>query len=449
MSTTDSTHPTNLNPSFEDADSRTDTQIFGRIANNLIDERLFIPIDEDKKYSTEPGWNERENFVSSRQGKTHINEGGNIGVILGNWIEGTTYVLFDIEKDGILPDDVKSVIDPHTVVSFRTPHGGHNRLVRIENQDAYDLLNRFQTTLTDLSEGDSDDLELITNGASPIPPSEVAHGQCSGAKPCGGFGSDRYTTISINPSPEPLGIHAVERLGDLLELEPDTDPDYDSKDIGEVPSPNPTFNIKKEFDRNVPHVEHSFNDRLEYMKFGDWKAQEHLLDLWNGNFDDISGSNKQGKGECRLANHIGFFFGRNERMVRLLMSQVPFESHYQKYPSHRKFLLKKATNVDWIYCDEVHLGTKLVIADAIRIEESISKTELQEKANVSERHIQRIVPILEKENVITTDTNNRELTIKNTGITQGYIGRLDNIANEKDDFDEEKDTSTNVTTVEI
>jgi transcription initiation factor IIE alpha subunit len=131
------------------------------------------------------------------------------------------------------------------------------------------------------------------------------------------------------------------------------------------------------------------------------------------------------------------------------MSQVPFESHYEKYPSHRKFLLKNATSVDWVYCDEVHLHTKLVIADAIRIEESISKTELQEKTNVSKSHIQRILPILEKENVVTTDNRNRELTIKNTGITEGYIGRLDNIANEKDDFGEDKDTSSNVTRVEI
>ncbi|WP_280536614.1 hypothetical protein [Halopenitus sp. POP-27] len=414
---------------FADLDSRIDNKtvsystIFDRICDLIPDYPVYIPLDNLKKYRSSSGWQRKENLIDEQEAKNHLSEGGNIGLILGKWFNGTTWVLFDVEREGILPEDLKAVIEPHTVISFHSPHGGHNRLVRIENKEAYNLLNSYKTTITSIRDNDEADLELITNGATPLPPSEISHIYCSGEKPCNGEGTDRYITASINPEAPPMGIDSIERIGDLLGLEGDTEPDYDSQDIGNVPSPRPKINIKEEYKENVPYVEHSFNDRLEYMKYGDWKGQELFIKLWNGNFEDIPGSNKQGKAECILANYIGFFFGNNENIVRLLMDMVPFETYYSKYDSHRKALIEYATSVDWCYCEGVSFSAKYETAYQIWINDSMTIEEIAERITVKEDPVYRSIKVLQAEGMIEKEGK----IIKNKQITEGYLTKLYNV----------------------
>lgn len=352
-------------------------------------------------------------------------------------------------KSSLLTDSEVEEIEKH-----RSLHNGLNRIVRVENKEAYKLLNSLPETHTNVTEGDSEDIEILTNGSIMLPPSEVDHSKdCSSSKPCNGKGGiDGYDLLSVNPEAPSLQVEAVEQICDILNVNPEREkePDYTEGEVSNVPSPTPCFNIEKEFNDNVPSIEHSFSDRLEYMKFGDWKGQDHFLELYNGNFSNVSGSNKQGKAEMKLANYIGFFFGNNENIVRLLMDNVPFDSHYSKYDKHRKTLLEYATSVDWCYCEEVKLETKLVVATELWINETISKEELIESSGLSERQVRNVIDILEAENAIEKEYKNRERIYNNKGITESYIERLDNIAEERDSNNNTiEKTSSNVSRVSI
>lgn len=431
-----------------DTNTKSKSENFEQVSDSIIDYPVYVPCDKLKKYSSQSGWDTDKNLIDGHKVSSHIRDGGNVGLILGKWFNGTTYVLFDIEEEGILPENLKAVIDPHTVISQKTVHGGLNRIVRIENKESYELLNDYKTTITSLRDNEEEDLELITNGASPLPPSEISHTNCSKNKPCDGTGTDRYTTVSINPEAPPIGLDGIQRIGDLLELEGDTEPDYETKTIDNVPSPRPNVNILNEYNKTVPSVEDSFKDREYKMMNSNWVHHDEFIQLWHGNFESISGSNKQGKAECKLANYIGFWFGNSQYIIQYFLNKAPFDTYYSKYDSHRKYLLENATNVDWVYCDNVQLGTKLTVAQYIWIDDSISKTELIQTTGLSKSHIERILPILESENMINTNLQ-EELIIKNKQITESYIKRLDNIAHKRTIDNENSSNDTNVKEVKI
>lgn len=433
------------NKSLSSLEGRIDNKnkIFASISSNLQDSNIYIPLQEGKKFSSKKGWNQKRNLVEGTKAKSHIESGGNIGLILGKWFNNTTYVLFDIEEEGILPPDLKSVVDSHTVLKQRSPHGGLNRIVRIEEKEAYELLDSFNTTYTDIREGPQEDLELMTNGGTPLSPSEIEHSNCSTEKRdykgsetyCNQLGTDKYTTVSINPEAPNLDLEAVRLIGDILGEEGGTQleqPYYTEEVDSNVPSPRPTFNIEKEFKQNVPSVKQSFNERMEYMRFGDWEGRELFNQLWEGDFKNIPGSNKQGKAECKLANYIGFFFGNNEKFVRLFMDMVEFESHYQKYDSHRKYLLENATSVDWCYCEGVSFAKKYETACEIWINDSIRTKELIENVSVEKDAVYRILKVLKAENMIQKDGD----MIKNQRITEGYLNRLYNTHEKYEDNEE-------------
>lgn len=418
------TNPTNVSPVADNINKDTNKQIFSKILSVFPEDNIFIPLEEGKKHSYQPNWQKKRNLIYPDTVNKHIEEGGNTGLILGKWFNNTTWVLFDCEQEGILPEDVKAIIDSYTVLSFNSPHGGLNRIVEIEDKEAYNLLDSYKETITNIREGDDEDLELITNGGSPIPPTNYDHTNCTENKSCSG--KDRYTTVSINPDAHSMGLGDVEELGSLLGLEGNTDEEqYHTKNINEdVPNPSPTFNFREEFNKNVPSVKHSFQDRLEYMKYGDWEGQDLFIKLWHGNFEEISGSDKQGKAEMKLANYIGFFFGKNERIVRMLMDTVPFDTYYERYDSHRKHLLEYATSVDWCYCEGVSFKTKYAIATQIWIDDEIKVSQLTKKVNRGKDTIYNTINILLAEDVIEKKKNG---IYKNKRITEGYLTRLYNI----------------------
>jgi hypothetical protein len=400
-------------------------RIISKILSSLPQENIFVPLEEGKKHSCQSGWNQKRNLIYPDKAKTHIQEGGNVGLILGKWFNGSTFVLFDCEETGILPEDLKAVIDSHTLNSFISPHDGLNRIVRIDDKEAYELLDSFKTTISDIREGGEADLELITNGASPIPPSEYNHTHC---KECNQEGKDRYTTVSINPEAPPLGLESVERIGKLLDLEGSTEqePDYNKEINGNIPSPRPSFNIQKEYMKNIPSVNHSFRERKDFMMNRNRKGGNEFVKLWNGDFEDVSGSQKQGRAECKIASDIGFYFGNNEKFVRLFMDMLPFESHYKKYESHREYVLHVGTNQTHCYCDNVRIQKKYTVAERIYVDDRLTVKQLSNKTAISESHINRIIPILEAENIINIRKESQTRRIQNNGITKGYLVWLGN-----------------------
>ena len=416
---------------YEERKKRTETSIdtnseFERVSGTIIDESVYVPLEKHQKHSYQKNWNKKDNLIPQEKAISHIRQGGNIGLILGTWIEGSIYVLFDIEQEGILPDSLKDIIDLHTVISFRSPHGGFNRIIQIQNEESYELLNSYRTTISDIRDNDNADLELITNGASPLPPSEISHLKCPDSKEdCRGIGKDRYTTISLNPEAPPLDKDTVERIGNILELHsiPQSDSVNQSGDIDNVPPAIPKINIQSEFENHVPHVSDSFEDRKQKMMYGDWKGQERFIQLWHGNFEVISGSNKQGKAECILANYIGFWFGRNENMVRLFMSLLPFETHYEKYPSHRKFLLEKATESGLVYHEKISFSAKHNIAQEIHLTEETTVKELEETTEYGDKHIRSVIDVLEAEKVVSKEKD----VITNQNVTDGYLDKIEKI----------------------
>lgn len=448
-------YTSNLDPDYNKDSGFTSEKYreFNLIADSLEDSNIYVPANKQYKNSFEAGWDEKHNLITKNEAKTHLRKGGNISLKLGTFFNNVAYVGFDVEQKGILPEALRVLIDTYALETHKSLHDGLNRIVRVNDREVYELLDSIPKTHTNVTEGDSEDIELLINDSITLPPSKVNHKHCNDTKPCNG--KDRvggYDLIEVNPEAPTLQVEAVEQICDILNVDPEREkePDYTSEEeVSNVPSPSPSFNIQEEFNDNVPSIEHSFSDRLEYMKFGDWKGQTHFLELYNGNFSNVSGSNKQGKAEMKLANYIGFFFGNNKDIVRLLMDNVPFDSHYSKYDSHRKTLLEYATSVDWCYCDNLHLGTKYDIALEIWLNESITKTNLKEKAEVSKSHIDRILTVLKTENVIETK-NKDELTIENKAITQSYIERLDNIAEERTDNDNNPEkTNSNVSRVSI
>lgn len=432
--------------------------VFEQIADNLTDNNIYTQCGSDYKGGEVTGYNQRQNLLSRQEAQDHISHEGNVGIVLGTEINGVQYVLFDVEKTDILPADIEAIIQAHAALVFDSPHEGRNRLVQIDDKETYALLRNLAKgeDINHLTPGDKDDLEVITSGHAMVPPSSINHTNCSDDKPCSGIGEDSYILKSVNPTAEPIDYDTVDRLGDLLGLSPtkEKEPERKTKVDIDAPEPIPKINPKKEFQQNVPSVSHTFDDRIDYMKFGDWEGQQHFIKLWNGNFEDVNGSNKQGKAECKIANYVGFFFGRNEDMIRFIMSTLPFESHYQKYPRHRKNLLEYATNVDWCYCEGVHFETKLKVAIQLWGRDTKTVNELAEETDLSKRQVRNVVDILDAEDLIRRNKVGKKRYIMNEGVTQGYILDLEEVCEKYEDKPIKKEineqaNNSNVTRVTI
>ncbi|KPN31389.1 hypothetical protein SY89_02134 [Halolamina pelagica] len=192
----------------------------GEQISDLFDNNVFIPLEPGKKYSFDTGWNEKRNLIPPEEAEKHLKQGGNVGLVIGKWFNGSTYVLFDVEEAGILPEDIRSIVDSHSLLTEETTHGGMNRIVRIDSREAYDLLDSFDTTISDIRERESADFELLTNTGTPLPPSEIDHTNCPESKEgCDGEGTGRYVLESINPEAPAMDLDSVRRLGELLGIE--------------------------------------------------------------------------------------------------------------------------------------------------------------------------------------------------------------------------------------
>lgn len=437
------------------------SSIFNKITSVLPDKPIFTKVKEEKVEGKGYGFNEKENLLTASEALQWINQGGNIGIALGVWIDGEIYVNFDIEKEEAIDDKTRSLTDNHAVVREKTKHVNINRIVRITDGRAYELLRSYGESHNHLTEGESDDIEIITKGHAVIPPSEYNHKHCSEEKRdnegCEQHQTTRYLLDWVQDC-EPLSYDTIEEIGELLELESDETDDNSvpnsSDDLENVPSPEPTTNVLKEYNKNVPSVKDKFDERKGYMLFGDWKGQEQFIQLCRGDFSSISGSQKQHKAECKIANTIGFFFGRNEQIIRFFMDTLSFETHYSKYPKHRKQLLEWATNVDWCYCKGVSFHSKHLVASEIYYREPDTINEIEASTLDIERDtIQRAMDIIEAEGKIeTTKGEHGQKIIQENNLTEGYLDDLEGVI-EKYGYNSGKsndiDTTTNVTRIRV
>jgi len=413
-----------------------------QIFSTLPDKPIYTKIGKHGKKPHETGWNKKKNLLTPEEAKEHIEEGGNFGIALGKEFDGRIFVTFDIEKSDVIDYYTKSIIDSHAILKWKTPHGGMNRLVAV-SPETYELIDSFSTKIKHITDNDSADLEFLTNNHSLLPPSEINHSHCNESKDnCPGIGFDEYTLESINASAFPMSIEAVRQIADSLEIEPEEEKKPYSKendrfDESDIPSPKPSFDKVMEEWKNVPSVEHSFEERKNYMMFGDWKGQEEFIKLYNGNFENMSGSNVKGRAECRIASKIGFFFGRNETIIRFFMDMLPFDTDYQKYPQHRKYALESGSkHIDWCYSKGVSFECKLNIAFRISINECTNVQELEEITGFSEKQIQRVLPILKAEGVINSYREGRKTIWENEGITEGYLENLYDVCEKYEEEDE-------------
>lgn len=429
------------------------------IFDALPDKSIFTKCGADYAGGNETGWLKPHNLLSKSEARRWIAEGGNIGLATGRFFDGIAYVNFDIDNQQAVEGEAKAILESHVVLKFDTKHDNTNYILSVDTEQKLGLLDAYPTTLTHLTDGEQDDLEIFANQFhAVIPPSEVAHKHCSEGKECNNK-SGQYNLHSVNKDAEPLSRSAIERLGELWDIEPEPDEESDGgnpkpDEDRNIPSVEPNVNIITEFAENVPHVNtwgeekkpvELFKRREHYMKHGDWKRQEHFRELYNGHFESVSGSNPQGKAEMRLANYIGFFFGKNEEIVKYFMSNLPYETHYEQYDSHRKQLLEYATSVDWVYCEGVSFRTKLLVAEDILVHGTQAETTVQEIASnidKSEQSVRNALDILVAEDVVSQESEGRRRIYMNEGVTEKYCEELKEVMVKYEDDEEEQEPKT-------
>jgi len=412
--------------------SGTNSDEFNQIANCLPDKEIYAKLGGNYKGGAEAGFD--KNLLSSDEAKTHLQSGGNIGIGIG---KHTGYVAIDVERQGAL-NEAQSIVDKFSVATWDSAHIGRNRLLKVADADTFDLLDSYNDDAVE-------DLEIITDLPHiVIPPTSIDHRTCEQSKQenydCPGVGQGHYELVSVNPEAEEITKDEAEKVGDLLGIEPeDTTDDGESTDVGTgigtsnvtdetVPDPSPTIDYEKEFDKHVFSVNHDFKDRYEYLFNGDWDGVEDFKRMYyHGDFTSIPGSNNQGPAECKIANTVGFFFGRNEDLIRFFMDGLTYDTQYQSIPSHRHFILKIATEGP-IYHEGVSYQARRQIADNIYIEEETTVKELEQLTDYSDRHIRTVINLFEAEKVIEIKSGERrKRTVINDGIDEAFLSEVDSL----------------------
>jgi hypothetical protein len=186
------------------------------------------------------------------------------------------------------------------------------------------------------------------------------------------------------------------------------------------------------------------------MLWENWDGRDDFFELWQGNFDSIAGSNPQGKAEAKIVNTISFFFGRNQEIIKYFMDILPFDTHFSKYPSHRKQLLEWSQNVTWCYCEGVSFMTKHHVATGIYFDEASTVEEITQHTNTGQKQVERALNILEAEGVIQTvnESKNRRV-VTECNITEGYIDELEEITYKYEEVKQKESSNPNIRRVTI
>lgn len=213
------TPPTSKNPTH--SPSRPVTEPLNALQTVFPDgEAVLTKAKPETKAGDGEGWNDRENRLTSDEGKARVRRGDNVGVALGHETSGGPVpVVVDGEDPDAIPDAVVAWCNNRARFSWWSPHGGQNWLLLV-TPEAYERLKPFHQTKLDFG-GDGDhELELLTKGHALIPPSTIEHRYCKESKDCDGTGTGSYHLLDVNPPAPEVDVDAVEDLLGILDLDP-------------------------------------------------------------------------------------------------------------------------------------------------------------------------------------------------------------------------------------
>lgn len=265
-----------------------------------------LPLPSDVPILTKPqyqqkgggkGW--KTDLATLSEGRDRLQSGQNIGFRVG--LDKPTYVCFDVEMAGVLPDGAHEIVEKHALVTWTSPHGGKNRLVGVSPK-AYALLHSVGTEI-DLDGDGEVEIELVTDGHALAPGSKIDHSHCTSDKPCDGTGTGLYELIAANNEADPLPEEkATELLGALDHLhtsEGKAKATSDDLDFS-VPEADPSALEEGELVLRTLNEKNtaSFNRLVDLLKGGDgsnrWKDQNGKTKEKDRGYFDLAYKERRG-----------------------------------------------------------------------------------------------------------------------------------------------------------
>ena len=265
-------------------------------------ERILTKVKGGTKEPSETGWNEPQKLVTPAEAIDRLERGENYGILAGVGVEDWTHVILDVERAGTLPDEVATLMDDHAFLTWVSPHGGLNRLLRV-SEDAYTLLHTANTKVS-FTEEEGHDVEILTATHGIGPGSVIDHTQCRASKSnCPGEGREKYRAKETEVDAKILNKERAKKLLDALGVEPN------AQGVSGEPS-EPTFrgDVQDRLDEALEH-----NDSLK--KLWEWACD-------GGNPADVGFPDDRSRAECCLTWHLAYWFEKDKATVRMLLEEA-------------------------------------------------------------------------------------------------------------------------------
>jgi hypothetical protein len=214
----------------------------------LLPDKPLLTKAERLKKAGGRGWNESTNLITPEEAQKRREQGLNYGFALGRGCDDWRLMAFDVEVQGVLPDNAQALIDEHAISTWDSVHSGRNRLIKA-SEDAFEFLDSLKTGHSYLTESSGDDFEIQTSGHVIASGCVIAHKFCKDSKEdCPGTGRDTYEQVTSNPIAPVLTEEVAREIVEALEIDktertpvgengPSGEaPEYDDRDIATAES---------------------------------------------------------------------------------------------------------------------------------------------------------------------------------------------------------------------
>lgn len=281
---------------------------------------ILTEVKGGTKEPTGAGWNEPQNLITPAEAETRLERGENYGILTGVGVGDWTHVILDVEAADTLPEEVATLMDDHGFLTWGSPHGGLNRLLRV-TEDAYGLLHSANTKVT-VTGDEGHDVEILTATHGIGPGSVIDHTQCRDSKPnCPGEGRGRYRAKETKPDAEILNEERAMKLLEALGVEPDA-----HKESGEPSEPTFRGDVQDRLDVALEN-----NDRLREL--WEWACE-------GGNPADVGFPDDRSRAECSLTWHLAYWFEKDKATVRMLLDEAEPPRWAQENDGYRASVLE-------------------------------------------------------------------------------------------------------------
>lgn len=409
-------------------------QIFALFSEN---NEIFTKAPKGSKggYS---GWT--ENLLTPSEAQYRLDEyNDNIGIKLGEAINGEYLVCFDKESGGSVPERFQKFAEQYALAIWQSPHGGTNYLVSV-TPTAFELLDTYKQKVY-ITDDERHDLEILTSKHCLIPPSEIDHSQCSEKKPCNGTGLDEYSLVELNPQADSVTRDiAEENIIEELPVREQSDDSGSSTsstsaseeiDLPKLPD---SFNPEQYHDSNIPGND-SFRERLDAMISGEL-MDDRFQQLWFGHYNDRSRS------ELKLRSYVAWAFCGDRNMVQYIFEQIlpayrDRPTKYEMNEYHANDVLNIEVNPPF-YCPGISFELRKQTAKQMMELERTTVDDLTGELfyvsggsihEYGDDSIRNALQLLEKQGLVERISNTEYV---NDGITQDYVDEIDNLIDEYD-----------------